>query len=121
MKQVKIPSTVTAIDDRAFFDCDDLNEIQLREGLLSIGESSFSHASLKQIRIPSTVTTIDAYSFAECKTLMEVHLCEGLESTGMQIVFISRSLLPVISILTVILFLKISYLLAGKHFLNASL
>jgi hypothetical protein len=31
VKQVNIPSTVTSIDEKAFYDCDDLNEIQLSE------------------------------------------------------------------------------------------
>lgn len=70
----------------AFFGCESLEEINLREssGLRTIGPYAFLGCkSLKRVILPpSTVSEIDDYAFHDCPSLEEINLgdCEGLRS-----------------------------------------
>lgn len=54
--KVEIPKGVTAIGDRAFYDCINLKSIIIPEGVTAIGESAFYNCiNLENIIIPETV------------------------------------------------------------------
>jgi len=108
--RVRVHPSVTVIPERAFEERSKLEEIELCEGLLEIGEKAFRYCkALKHINIPSTVTRIGSFAFSGgwgrrsalkrisipssvrvigdnafdyCSKLEDVELCEGLLEIG---------------------------------------
>ena len=65
LTSVTIPSSVTAIGNKAFKNCSGLTAVTLGDGLTYIGEYAFYRCSaLTSITIPNSVTTIDFYAFS---------------------------------------------------------
>lgn len=63
LKKIKIPSeyngiSVTAIADYAFMDCETLVEIEIPEGIKTIGAYAFYNSTVEIIKIPASVTDI---------------------------------------------------------------
>ncbi|MDE6479984.1 MAG: leucine-rich repeat protein, partial [Muribaculaceae bacterium] len=50
--------TVTSIDDKAFYSCMELNDVEVQEGILLFGSESFGNSTLHSISIPSTVKSL---------------------------------------------------------------
>ncbi len=84
---VDVPSTiehngreyrVVAVGDRAFYNCSDLNEVTLSEGIEHIGERAFSKIrNLTKMTLPKSVKSIGPYAFAENGALKSVVMnCE---------------------------------------------
>jgi len=70
--QIKLPSKVIEIGDRAFAGCR-LETVVLNEGLTTIGHKAFeSNTSLKEIVIPKTVFKITEMAFSACSGLEKV-------------------------------------------------
>lgn len=70
------PSSVQVIDVNAFRHCEQLEEVELCEGLEKIEGSAFEDCkSLNRFRIPSTVEEIRPVAAG-------VELCEGLQKIG---------------------------------------
>ena len=85
LKKVIMPASVTAIEDRAFYDCIGLETVEFAENsaLDTIGEWAFRNCvSLKSIAIPSKVTKLNGYTFYNCKSLVKVTLPEKLTHIG---------------------------------------
>jgi len=81
--RVRVHPSVTIIPEATFQGCNKLEEVELSEGLLEIGEQAFRYCTaLKHINIPSTVTMIRLHAFSGCKQLEELELCEGLQIIG---------------------------------------
>ena len=63
----------TAIDDWAFFNCNNLERVVMAEGLKTIGEHAFHYCySLQKVELPSTLEHIGEYAFGTCAELQEV-------------------------------------------------
>ena len=76
----KITVTGGEIVADAFWNCAGLTEINLPDGIETIGEYAFAGCTgLRTIRLPETVTTIERYAFAGCSELQTVVLPETLE------------------------------------------
>ncbi len=61
---------VLYINDRAFENCDSLEEITFSEGILTIGNDIFEGCNnLTTVYLPSSITTMDSRSFDLCNTL----------------------------------------------------
>jgi hypothetical protein len=77
--KVVIPSDVSAIDERAFFDRRMLDEITFKEGsrLRRIGDGAFCHTSIEKIQIPASVEFIGKATFFYCRSLCEITFEEG--------------------------------------------
>ena len=91
--RVRVHPSVTVIPERAFKERFQLEEIELCDGLLEIGEFTFeSCKSLRHIKIPSTVTTISWCSFSNCEKLETIQLNEGLQDIGDYAFFQCKSL-----------------------------
>lgn len=83
LKEVVLPSTLMAIENGAFNQCESLTSITMAEGLKTIGEAAFSQCtSLKAINFPLSVTSIGDEAFAECTGLKSLTLPEGLTTIG---------------------------------------
>ena len=80
---VVIPDTVTAIGDKAFWDCDSLTAISIPGTVTAIGKSAFQHSdALKSITIPGSVKSIADSAFYDCRGLSSVKLEAGVETIG---------------------------------------
>ncbi|MBE6938080.1 MAG: leucine-rich repeat domain-containing protein [Ruminococcaceae bacterium] len=72
ISSVVIPRTVKAILPKAFYNCKNLSNIDLPDGLEYIGEQCFRESGLKEIIIPDTVKVISKHCFSDCKPLTSV-------------------------------------------------
>ena len=102
LRDVNIPSSVTKIQERAFFDCKDLS-IVFAEGITKIpgcvsGYGAWGGSGIVSITIPSSVTFIGSYAFAYCSGLTEMTIPEGVTTIGSS-AFIDCSGLASITIL----------------------
>ena len=81
LEEIIIPEGVTHIGDDCFLNCRNLKKIQLPDSLESIGMNAFSFCkSLTSIVIPKNVTVIPGLCFKQCKSLKEVLLPQGINS-----------------------------------------
>ena len=81
--RVVVHPSVEHIPPKAFQDCANLAEVELHEGIRTIGRFAFRHCtSLIRIKIPTAVTGIDFATFQGCTSLKEVELNDGLQSIG---------------------------------------
>ncbi len=72
---------VLGIEDGAFKDCKNIENIYLLDGIINIGESAFEGCtSLKAITIPDTVHNISKNAFKDCTSLETVILGTNLIS-----------------------------------------
>lgn len=80
---VKLPNSVVEIDSYAFYNCINLESVELAEGLTSIGYAAFHECEkLKNITIPSSVSTMGDRVFYKCTNLESVNIPEGITSIG---------------------------------------
>jgi len=80
---VTVPSSVTTIEDGAFWGCSALTSAIMPEGLTSIGNGAFAYCSaLASFEIPSTVTTIEEFAFYGCSVLDSIVIPDGVTSIG---------------------------------------
>lgn len=63
------------IENKAFCGCYDLEEIEIPDFVLSIGEDAFADCiNLKRIKIPSTVMAIRKRAFRGCSSLKRIKI-----------------------------------------------
>ena len=68
---VKIPESVTLIDNHAFYGCTSLTSVIIPEGVTTIGEEAFSSCTgLTSVIIPKSVTTIGEHAFYLVKNIV---------------------------------------------------
>lgn len=89
---VHIPSTVqyngrlypvSTISCMAFYECEDLKEVTIDEGVTEIESKAFAGCSrLERVVLPSTLKSIGDDAFDGCPRLKEIKLPEGLEHMG---------------------------------------
>ena len=60
---VSIPETVATIQDKAFYNCDDLKEVNFSEGLKYIGKNAFYGCPIAELTFPETLEEIADYAF----------------------------------------------------------
>ncbi len=74
---------VTAIGDRAFFNCSDLVSVTIPDGVTVIGRGAFCYCSgLTSVSIPTSVRVIDNDAFEACLALSSVKIPEGVQTIG---------------------------------------
>lgn len=84
INKVKIYEPVEIIEDNAFIDCKELEDVVLPETLKAIGNSAFANCtSLCYIKIPDSVHLIADYAFYGCKSLNINSLPKSLVYIGL--------------------------------------
>lgn len=74
LRVVHLPITMRTIGESAFEGCQLLNDLQLNEGLESIGVKAFiSNQGLTEVTLPTTLRQLDASAFAGCIRLHTLH------------------------------------------------
>lgn len=69
----ELPRSVSEISGYAFWGNDNIVNVELASGLVSVPEFSFSNCkNLKRINIPLPIRSIDAKAFEDCVNLLEV-------------------------------------------------
>lgn len=67
IQTLSLPSTVTLIDDNAFYFCRELSDVVLPDGLKTIGKDAFAYCtSLKSIALPDGLTEMRSGCFKCC-------------------------------------------------------
>ena len=80
IKSIKLPETVTDIEEYAFAGCNSLQRINMPETVTSIGTGAFSRCiALQSINIPETVTTIENGVFFGCIALQSINIPETVK------------------------------------------
>ena len=78
---VTIPSGVTSIGERAFYECKGLKRVTIPTGVTSIGKYAFYNCSdLITVTIPSGMTSIGKHAFYNCRSLTSVTIPVGVTS-----------------------------------------
>ena len=79
----RIHPSVTVMPEQAFHYHKKLEEVELCDGLIEIGNRAFSKCTaLKRVKIPSSVTALHGHAFFSCLELEVVDLCDGLLEIG---------------------------------------
>ena len=74
LEKVVLPSNLKEIGEQAFYECKNLNNIEISSSVTSIGKRAFYCCySLTSIEIPSSVTSIGSDAFSACYSLTTVN------------------------------------------------
>ena len=71
---VTIPSTIKTIPQYSFYNCSNLKEVNLSDGLVKIEKYAFDSCNLKKLNIPRTCLTIEMCAFESNKSLYQVYI-----------------------------------------------
>ncbi len=83
LKNVKLPSRLSSIEDGLFAGCIGMDTIQLPDGIQMIGANAFADCvALTEIDIPASVESIGISAFDGCRTLRVLALKDGIKSIG---------------------------------------
>ena len=72
----------TSIGSGAFNNCYSLTNINLPDGIASIGSNAFNSCSLTSINLPTSVTSIESNAFKQCYSLTSINLPTSVTSIG---------------------------------------
>lgn len=82
LEKIVLPSTITKICDRAFYNCKKLKEINFPTSLKEIGESVFNYCyKIKKVKLPDSIKEIKESTFYFCKSIVEVS-ANGVEEVA---------------------------------------
>ncbi|MDO4296455.1 MAG: leucine-rich repeat protein [bacterium] len=83
LKKVELSPTLSEINRRMFWGCENLEEVTLPKRLESIAWGVFEDCkSLKKLEMPDSVTYLGGEAFLNCLALQEVKLSSSLEKIG---------------------------------------
>lgn len=93
---VTLPSTVTRLDDSAFYLCTVLTEVDLPDSIKSMGERCFGWCeSLISVKLPSGLRQIPQYCFNYCTSLESIEMPVSCTRIGTRAFSYCRSLTDV--------------------------
>lgn len=84
ISSVKLSQSLKTIGDMAFDGCSNLKEIEIPNGIETIGSTAFRNCALTSLVIPESVKSIDGYAFNNCKHLMEVFFVGNKAPKGIE-------------------------------------
>ena len=68
------------IYEYSFFNCNNLNDVTIPNGLTKIGDHAFSSCGMTSIVIPESVKSIGSYAFTGCSRLTEINIPKSITS-----------------------------------------
>ncbi len=81
--EITLPSNITYIGDKAFYNCSELTSITIEGNITHIGNDAFFGCkSLTTINLPASVTYIGDYAFYECENLVSVNIGPNVKYIG---------------------------------------
>ena len=88
LRQILLPEGITSIGSHGFYNCKSLTNIAIPNGITSIGSYAFSSSSnvspvpIENIILPQTVTSIGACAFSNASRLKNITLSPNLITIG---------------------------------------
>ena len=83
MKKIKLPESISRIEEGAFYGCKSLKEIIIPNSVSVIGEHAFDGcSSLKKIKLPENLSEIERYTFYDCFSLTDITIPSKVEFIG---------------------------------------
>ena len=83
LKSVEIQANIPAIEKYTFYKCESLESVNLPSSLTRIGDSAFYYCSMLQnVEMPNGVTTIGEYAFGSCLSLTNIIIPASVTSLG---------------------------------------
>jgi hypothetical protein len=86
VKSITIPDTYTYIDDYAFYGCDNLKKVDMKDTVKIIGKGAFQKCPvLADLTLSKAITTVSADAFNGCIAITEVDLsgaCTAIEKSA---------------------------------------
>ena len=84
LQTITLPSTITCIDNQAFYDCTGLTTVIIPSTILTniVSGAFYGCTNLTSINIPSSVTTIGASVFNGCSKLTSINIPSSVTSIG---------------------------------------
>lgn len=80
LEEVNIPKSVSDIGNSSFEICENLKSVELSGNLKTIGSSAFCGCgSLTSINIPDSLISLGEYAFQECPSLISINIPAGIE------------------------------------------
>lgn len=93
IERIKVSNQVKKIEHGTFAICRNLKNVELPEGLESLGIDAFGECiELQFIELPSTLKNIDRGVFWRCTNLQKIEIPAGVESIGEYVFFHCDSL-----------------------------
>ena len=78
-----IPNSILIIGENAFYNCDEITQLNIPNGVVSIGENAFNGCSgLTSVEIPNSVKNIGQYAFYGCSGVTVLSIGEGVTTIG---------------------------------------
>jgi hypothetical protein len=77
IRKITLPSSLRIIEDTAFMGWKNLSEINIPEGVVSIGSNAFAGTKIESLLIPRSVREIHEQAFNDMKSLRAVRFASG--------------------------------------------
>lgn len=78
-----IPEGVTAVGDKAFYNCHKLTGISFSSTVTTLGNYAFQYCTgLQELTIPGTIQEIPYHGFYHCEGLTDLRISKGVEIIG---------------------------------------
>lgn len=82
IESIFVPGSVEKIEDYAFYGCRNLVNVDMEEGVTSIGYAAFYKTNLESVDLPFSMSYLGEYSFSQCSNLTDITIENGVISIG---------------------------------------
>ena len=83
LQSIDLPAKVTSIGEGAFYGCSSLSTVTMHDGVKSLGSEAFRLcSSLSQITLSNSIKAIEGSTFSQCIALKSIAIPNGVSSLG---------------------------------------